>query len=95
MSFKGLRKTLSYLFFKQFFLKVKKFLDFSFKLHYNNKHKEKGIEKMTEIVLISYLILSFGYVLFVVFSNREKDFYFSLIVLMSTLVVTFNYLGIF
>ena len=51
-------------------------------------------EKMTEIVLIAYLVLSFGYVLYVVFSNREKDFYFSIIVLMSTLVVTFNYLGI-
>ena len=50
---------------------------------------------MTEIVLIAYLVLSFGYVLYVVFSNREKDFYFSIIVLMSTLVVTFNYLGIF
>lgn len=49
---------------------------------------------MTEIVLISYLILSFGYAFYVVFSNREKDFYFSIIVLMSTLVVTFNYLGI-
>ena len=50
---------------------------------------------MTEIVLISYLVLSFGYAFFVVFTNREKDFYFSLIVLMSTLVVTFNYRGIF
>ena len=61
------------------------------KLH--NKMDE--LEKMTELVLISYLVISFGYVLYVVFSNREKDFYFSIIVLMSTLVVTFNYLGIF
>lgn len=49
---------------------------------------------MTEIVLITYLVISFGYVLYVVFTNREKDLGFSIIVLMSTLVVTFNYLGI-
>lgn len=50
---------------------------------------------MTEIVLITYLVISFGYVLYVVFSNREKDSGFSIIVLICTVIVTFNYLGIF
>ena len=45
MSFKGLRKTLSYLFFKKIFLKVKKSLDIKPKIHYNNKHKEKRNRK--------------------------------------------------
>ena len=49
---------------------------------------------MTEIVLISYIVLSFGYAFYVVFSNREKDSGFAVVVLLATLVVTFNYLGI-
>lgn len=50
---------------------------------------------MTEIVLYTYLVLSFGYVLYVGFSNREEDFGFSVVVLICTVIVTFNYLGIF
>lgn len=49
---------------------------------------------MTEIVLITYLVLSFGYAFFVVFSNREQDSGFAIVVLLTTLVVTFNYFEI-
>lgn len=49
---------------------------------------------MTEIVLITYLVISFGYAFYVVFSNREQDSGFAIVVLLTTLVVTFNYLGI-
>lgn len=49
---------------------------------------------MTELVLISYLVLSFGYAFYVVFSNREQDSGFAVIVLLATLVVYLNYLGI-
>jgi hypothetical protein len=49
---------------------------------------------MTELVLYTYLVLSFGYVLYVGFSNREQDSGFAVVVLLTTLVVTFNYLGI-
>ena len=49
---------------------------------------------MTELVLISYLVLSFGYAFYVVFSNREQDSGFAIVVLLTTLVVTFNYFEI-
>lgn len=49
---------------------------------------------MTEIVLITYLVSSFGYAFYVVFSNREQDSGFAIVVLLATLVVTFNYFEI-
>ena len=59
-----------------------------------NIDKIFGEKKMTEIVLITYLVLSFGYVFYVVFSNREEDYHFSIIVLLCTAIVFFNYLEI-
>lgn len=50
---------------------------------------------MTELVLFAYIVLSFGYAFYVVFSNREQDSGFAIVVLLATLVVYFNYLGIF
>ena len=49
---------------------------------------------MTEIVLITYLVISFGYAFYVVFSNREQDSGFAIVVLLTTLVITFNYFEI-
>lgn len=62
-------------------------------INIKQRYRERN-RKMTEIVLYTYLALSFGYAFYVVFSNREQDSGFAVVVLLTTLVVTFNYLGI-